>query len=409
MDGAELNTSTNGSATEEPTTSIPQLTITTPDGASAGVTRPPLPPHKANPFSLPQLLSFARLLYTTKRTPTPPPLPDGHLAGARILVTAGNGGLGFALCRQLLRLGADLVVTTRTEEKGNIVKEILAREFPAGKVEALLCDATCIAAVLDIARSFTAPHSRLDGAILNWGMMPSVGPLETSVDGFNTCFQINTITPAILALLLLPILRASRDMYGIHTGLGSHPVLLFVNADGHSTAPITSDYRDLAHLSDRDLLRSFGARPFDDALDTSVRHGLYKDSKLVQLAWAQELANRITDVAVCAVSPGVCTTRMLELHPPKMLKALRLVARPPDDGARMILHALTGVHCTDGDEPSSVGCRAVSARETPWLMTAEGQHFTKRMWSAIWNVAEKAHPGIVLRAKLEIAVRPPVL
>ena len=63
----------------------------------------------------------------------------GLLAGKRILVTGGGSGLGAAMGRRFLELGADLVICGRRRE---LLEQTAAvfRDDPGGKVSTFVCD-----------------------------------------------------------------------------------------------------------------------------------------------------------------------------------------------------------------------------------------------------------------------------
>ncbi|MGN6116239.1 MAG: SDR family oxidoreductase [Nitrobacter sp.] len=70
----------------------------------------------------------------------------GLLAGKRILVTGGGSGLGAAMGRRFLELGADLVICGRRRE---LLEQTAAafRDDPGGKVSTFVCDIRHPAAV----------------------------------------------------------------------------------------------------------------------------------------------------------------------------------------------------------------------------------------------------------------------
>ena len=70
----------------------------------------------------------------------------GLLAGKRILVTGGGSGLGAAMGRRFLELGAELVICGRRRE---LLDQTAAgfRDKPGGKVRAVVCDIRDPAAV----------------------------------------------------------------------------------------------------------------------------------------------------------------------------------------------------------------------------------------------------------------------
>jgi NAD(P)-dependent dehydrogenase (short-subunit alcohol dehydrogenase family) len=63
-------------------------------------------------------------------------IPD--LRGKVAVVTGGNSGIGFEVCRQLLERHAAVVMVVRNKELGEQAVEDLKEEFPGAKVRAAL-------------------------------------------------------------------------------------------------------------------------------------------------------------------------------------------------------------------------------------------------------------------------------
>ncbi len=61
---------------------------------------------------------------------------DGHLA----LVTGGSAGLGFAIARELLGFGADVLIVARDAAALDRARDDLAEDFPDGEIHALVAD-----------------------------------------------------------------------------------------------------------------------------------------------------------------------------------------------------------------------------------------------------------------------------
>ncbi|MER5931907.1 SDR family oxidoreductase [Streptomyces sp. NPDC002054] len=77
--------------------------------------------------------------------PAPPPpgtsaLPAGTYAGQLVLVTGGGTGLGRAVAAEFARLGADLLIVSRNEERLLAAREELAAVPGAGRVSVAVCD-----------------------------------------------------------------------------------------------------------------------------------------------------------------------------------------------------------------------------------------------------------------------------
>ncbi|MFE0130268.1 SDR family oxidoreductase [Streptomyces sp. NPDC059037] len=107
--------------------------------------------------------------------PAPPPpgvsaLPDGTYDGAVVLVTGGGTGLGKAIAAEFARLGADLVIASRKEDRLKAARDELAGL--GGRVTAVPCDIRDpdrVAATFDAAQeAYGLPDVLVNNAAANF-------------------------------------------------------------------------------------------------------------------------------------------------------------------------------------------------------------------------------------------------
>ena len=58
----------------------------------------------------------------------------------RILVTGGNAGIGYAVCKQLATKGCHVFLCSRSTEKGLTAVKSILDEVPSAKVDLVQCD-----------------------------------------------------------------------------------------------------------------------------------------------------------------------------------------------------------------------------------------------------------------------------
>lgn len=147
-------------------------------------------------------------LAVRRRLPGWPADPDqDSLRGARAMVTGATSGLGLATALGLLRLGAQLHLVVRNEEKGCEVASQLRRDVPGAKVEVHRCDL----GDLDDVRRFAATVSldRLDVLVHNAGLMP---PERTeSAQGHELTMAVHLLGPVLMTDSLRPALAAAGE------------------------------------------------------------------------------------------------------------------------------------------------------------------------------------------------------
>jgi NAD(P)-dependent dehydrogenase (short-subunit alcohol dehydrogenase family) len=82
-----------------------------------------------------------------------------------VLVTGGNAGLGFDVCKTLANLNANVLLVARNEERGKKAVADINKE----NVQLLLCDVSIQKQVHDL----IAQVPSLDVLVLNAGILPA--------------------------------------------------------------------------------------------------------------------------------------------------------------------------------------------------------------------------------------------
>jgi len=126
------------------------------------------------------------------------------------LVTGANRGIGLALCRLLQARGDSVIAMCRTP---SAELEGLGVRIEAG-IE--LTSAAC----LDNLTSHLA-GARLDGAILNAGILEGDDLESFSAESLRRQFEVNALAPLLLARALLPHLAAGSKLGLITSRMGS--------------------------------------------------------------------------------------------------------------------------------------------------------------------------------------------
>src|SRR5687767_762108 len=133
------------------------------------------------------------------------PTPD--LSGREMLVTGASSGLGAATSEILAQAGATVHMVVRNLAKGERVRADISERTGSDDLRLWHCDIADQASVRDFAAGFRTQVSRLDALVNNAGVMP---PERTrSADGIELSFATNVTGPLLLALELLPVLRAA--------------------------------------------------------------------------------------------------------------------------------------------------------------------------------------------------------
>jgi len=123
------------------------------------------------------------------------------------IITGANAGLGFETARGLLRLGYEVVITSRNSERGDKAVARLKSEFPDGQISALTLDLSDQSSVRAFAPSFIRTHKNWDVLVLNAGAKVLSNYRETD-SGVEYHFGVNAVGHFALVADLLA-LRAS--------------------------------------------------------------------------------------------------------------------------------------------------------------------------------------------------------
>ncbi|KAI0460521.1 hypothetical protein F5B21DRAFT_452179 [Xylaria acuta] len=305
----------------------------------------------------------------------------GDLVGKTAIVTGSNSGIGLECARQFLDRGlSKLILAVRDERRGAIAKEDLAsgRALKPDTIEVWHLDYNSYDSITSFANRAQGLKN-LDIAVLNAGVyrIPHV-VLST---GHEEDIQVNYLSTALLAILLLPILEAKRrseDDPGRLTVVSSSVAAWsqFKSQDGR---PLLTS-----------LDEPIGAKCFD-------HHQQYCTSKLLGQLFLTELTRRVPpSVAIInCVNPGLCYGSGLTRDGAGTLLGFivgfvfRLFGRSCVSGAQSILDGAVNhgeeVHgqYLDGGTPTQMA---------PIVYTVEGGRMGQSLWKE--TMSELSFAGV---------------
>jgi NAD(P)-dependent dehydrogenase (short-subunit alcohol dehydrogenase family) len=208
-------------------------------------------------------------------------IPD--LTGRIILVTGGNSGLGYESVKAFAGKGADVVLASRSIEKGEEAKNDIKKTFPEGKIQVMELDLSDLASVSSFATTFKQNFSRLDVLLNNAGIMMT--PYFTTKDGFEGQTGTNHLGHFALTGLLMDLLLKNKGARVVNVSSGAHK-------------RGTMDFTNLLFENGRDYspMKAYGR------------------SKLANLLFTYELQRKLeaanVDLISVAAHPGVATTNL---------------------------------------------------------------------------------------------------
>lgn len=214
----------------------------------------------------------------------PPPIAAGvELDGQTAIITGANTGLGFEAARQLLQLNLSrLILAVRSQAKGDVAAEALRREFLEARIEVWILDLEDPGSVSAFAIECQT-LGRIDMVILNAGVQ-NKDCVVSPKTGKEQTFQVNYLSTIMLAVLLLPILKARGDLAG-------KPARLTV------VTSTTAYFAGFDH--EKPILAQF-----DEKYDATK---WYAREKLLQMIFVRRLAALVSSdqVIINTVCPGL--------------------------------------------------------------------------------------------------------
>jgi NAD(P)-dependent dehydrogenase (short-subunit alcohol dehydrogenase family) len=262
---------------------------------------------------------------------------DISFAGKTVIVTGANVGLGLAAALKFAQQGASrLILAVRTIEKGNVAKDAIISGSKSKnsecKIEVWPLDMLSYPSLREFATRVTNEIEQLDIVVLNAGLL--MPKFETSEYGWESTLQVNTLSTVLLALLLLPKLKASRTSDNI-------PVLEIVGSGMHKRAGIPPS-RALAPgvMSSYNNGKELGM----------AGQSQYNRSKLFVQAAVTYIGEHIKisedgkpEVYIWAICPGLVKTELARNASGLLFSILLPLvysrARTPEQGARTYISA----------------------------------------------------------------------
>lgn len=140
-----------------------------------------------------------------------------------VVVTGGNRGIGFEICRQLAGRGARVILTARKPEAGEAAVKKLAAQKVAAQFHPL--DVTSAESITGLRDYLEKTHGRLDVLVNNAGIIAKgdAPALDIDLATVRTALETNAFAPLRLSQALAPLLRRSKTprIVNVSSGMGA--------------------------------------------------------------------------------------------------------------------------------------------------------------------------------------------
>lgn len=140
------------------------------------------------------------------------------------MVTGGNRGIGFEICRQLAQKGIKVILAARNQQKGEVAAEKLQKEGLDVVYHRL--DVTDEESIKKTAEYVNQNFGKLDILINNAGIMidREIRGLEADMDKVKGSVEVNTCGPSRVCKAFIPIMQ--KNNYGRIVNMSSHMAAL---------------------------------------------------------------------------------------------------------------------------------------------------------------------------------------
>jgi NAD(P)-dependent dehydrogenase (short-subunit alcohol dehydrogenase family) len=269
------------------------------------------------------------------------------MRGKTCLITGGTSGIGLVTACELARLGADVVITARTQEKLSRSIEILRSQSENDRVSGLVADLSAQDEVGSLAAQFMSQYDRLDVLVNNAGAIYFRRYL--SVDGIEMNFAGNHLAYFLLTNLLLEMMISSSPSRIINVSSSSHQGQVI-------------DFDDLECENNYQFMQAYGK------------------SKLANILFTYELARRLegSGVTANALHPGLVGTNIAGNNGWLLrffLPLWRIWAMDPDRGAE------TSIYLASSPEVEGVSGKYFYQKQSiPSSGYTHDQQVAERLW-----------------------------
>lgn len=273
-----------------------------------------------------------------------------------MIVTGATNGIGLITARELAASGARVVLVGRSASRLADAVALITQQTPAAQLDTIQADLSSQAEVLAVADTIKQRYDHVDVLLNNAGAFFT--EQQFSVDGIEMTWALNHMAPFLLTTNLLDIMRASAPAR-----------IITVASAAHTGASI--DFGDIE-----------GYRRYSG-------WKAYAQSKLANIVFTYELANRLLDSDVTAncLHPGFVATGFAQNNPGWFAKVFavmqRYMAITPEQGAEtsIFLASSDSVATTTGRYFDK--CKPVPSSKISYDVTTQ-----RKLWQQSLNMVK---------------------
>ncbi|KAF9031705.1 short-chain dehydrogenase [Hymenopellis radicata] len=311
------------------------------------------------------------------------------LSGKTVIVVGANTGIGYEAAKQFASMHPGrLIMACRSKERGQAAVERHAAQTGC-EAELWLVDLASFASVSSFADKFDKDGGRLDILVMNAGLiMPTY---SATVDGWESCLQVNNIASPLLSLRLLPHMVRTAATFS------TTPRLVTVASEVHYWAVIGKELIEaqalLATLSD------------ETYCTPSRLRGRYYICKLLNILFTRALQDRLSQasspVTAVSVNPSFCASELTRnvIGESRVLGVLvyimgKALARTAEEGSRELVYAAVGGRAREEQMRGAFLSLSDITEPSDFVISKEGKVMQDGYWDELIGILSKADPKI---------------
>jgi len=258
------------------------------------------------------------------------------MATGRVLVTGSTDGIGKETAKELARLGMEVIVHGRTEDRTAAAAADIREAVPDARLDTIVGNLSSLDQVRAMATEVKRRFDGLDVLINNAGVMTNTR--QESEDGYELNLAVNHLAHFLLTNLLLDVIVDS-----------SPARIITVSSMVHASGEM--------RLDDLQMRRGYSG------------YRAYAQSKLANVLFTYELARRLegTGVTANALHPGVIATKLLHVG--------FSGGGPVEEGAKTPVFL-----ATSGEVASTTGKYFSNRRSERSSSLSYDEQLAKRLW-----------------------------
>ncbi|KAF7314311.1 hypothetical protein MKEN_00903700 [Mycena kentingensis (nom. inval.)] len=305
------------------------------------------------------------------------------LTGKTVLVVGANSGLGFEATKHFATMNPGrLILACRSESKGTTALEQLKSETGCTTAELWLVDLADFDSVKAFVHKFEQDGGRLDILLANAATISTT--YGATKQSWETCLQVNCLSLALLAILLLPHMARTAQNHP-----GSSPRIVLVTSEVHHWATLDKRVTDAPNI-----LETLGSKDYCTPKAMGQRYFL---TKLLNILFVRALNAHLPSnipVIVNCVNPGYCYSNIrsnlsgLQSFMDRIME--RVIALPTEVGSRQLVWACIGQE----EAPEKLRGEYISLEKvdevSDYILSPEGATVQERIWEEMLDILGKA-------------------